>query len=380
MTLRVLHVLHGLDPKLGGPPVAVKNIVIAAARRDVEVELAACDVGGPHVDKAADDLASESATLRSFPITGSAEPLVRWGVSVPMISYLWRRIPSFDVVHVHGAWSMTTLVGALRARLAGVPTVLTPHEDLVEYDINVSRTRLRARQKRIIGAQLVRSVDAVAFSSEIEARDSPIVRGADSHVLPHPVVDERSERSAKPTSGERLRVGFLGRLHPKKNLPALLDAIARCADVELVVAGSGPEDVNYRERARSLGLDSRIEWLGFVTGDAKREFLDEIDVLAMPSLYECFGVSVAEAMEASVPVIVSDTVGVADIVGVSRAGIVTGHDAESLAAAIARLRDDPALLNRCRLAAARAARAEFSFGTFGTRIERIYAELATRKP
>jgi glycosyltransferase involved in cell wall biosynthesis len=377
--LRALHVLSGLDPKLGGPPVAVRNIVVAASRQGVDVELAACDVGGEHVGQMAAELRRESATLRPFPITGRSEPLVRWGVSGPMLAYLYRRIPSFDIVHIHGAWSLTSLAGGVRARIAGVPSVLTPHETLTDFDIDVSRSRMRTWQKRIIGGLLVRLIDVVVFSSEIERRDSPIARAAEARVLPHPMVDERSQRPPNAPSSDQLRVGFLGRLHSKKNLPALLEAVSRCPGVELAVAGSGPEEAAYRERARSLGLDSRVEWLGFLAGTAKRDFLHAIDVLAMPSLYECFGVSAVEAMQAGVPVIVSDTVGVAAAVSGYEAGIVAGRDTESLAAAITRLRDEPALRARCGCGASQAAREEFSFATFGRGIERIYSELAIRR-
>jgi glycosyltransferase involved in cell wall biosynthesis len=376
--LRALHVLSGLDPKLGGPPVAVRNIVVAASRQGVDVELAACDVGGEHVGQMAAELRRESATLRPFPITGRSEPLVRWGVSGPMLAYLYRRIPSFDIVHIHGAWSLTSLAGGVRARIAGVPSVLTPHETLTDFDIDGSRSRMRTWQKRIIGGLLVRLIDVVVFSSEIERRDSALARHADSRVLAHPVVDEWRHRPARRRSGDGLRVGFLGRLHPKKNLAALLDAVARCADVAIAVAGSGPEETAHRDRAGRLGLDARVEWLGFVARSKKREFLEMIDVLAMPSLYECFGMSAVEAMQAGVPVIVSDTVGVAAAVSAYGAGIVTGHDAGSLTAAITRLRDDVVLLERCRSGAARAACAEFSFDNFGEEIERIYEDLAHR--
>lgn len=354
-------------------------MVVAASRRGIEIELAACDVGGGHVRELATELEREGVALSPFSITGRAEALARWGVSAPMLGYLSRRVPSFDVVHIHGAWSLTSLAGAARARIARVPVVLTPHETLTNFDIDVSRSRLRTTQKRIIGTRLVGLVDVILFSSEIERRDSPIARGADSRVLAHPIVDEREQPSTSPRAGEELLVGFLGRLHPKKNLPALLDAVAQCADVGLAVAGSGPEEPRYREQARSLGLDSRVQWLGFVAGTRKREFLAGIDVLAMPSLYECFGISAVEAMEAGVPVIVADTVGVAEAVSDYDAGIVTAHDSGALAEAISRLRDDPALLSRCRAGAVRAARKRFSFESFGRLIEPIYSDLVNRR-
>jgi glycosyltransferase involved in cell wall biosynthesis len=376
-----LHVLNGLDPCLGGPPVAVRNIVVATSREGIEVELAACDGGGPHIDDLVADLGKESVTLRWFPITGGrADPLVRWGASALMLRYLWQRIPDFDVVHLHGAWSFPSLLGAARARVRALPIVLTPHETLTEFDIEHARSMWRTKQKRAVGSALVRLVDVILFSSDIEHRDSRIARSADCRVRAHPVVDERVPPGERGSSDDApLRVGFLGRLHPKKNLPALIDAVAQCAAVRLIVAGSGPDEAKCRAQANSLSLNSRVEWLGFVAGAGKNDFFGSIDLLAMPSLYECFGVSAAEAMAAGVPVLVSNTVGIAQVVVAHGAGVVTGNDSKSIAAAITRLQDDRTILGRCRRGAAQAAREQFSFADFGREIERIYRDLVTRR-
>jgi glycosyltransferase involved in cell wall biosynthesis len=228
----------------------------------------------------------------------------------------------------------------------------------------------------VLGALLLRWVDMVVFSSEIERRDSPIASAGAAAVLPHPVVDERSEPPPVPRPREGLSVGFLGRLHAKKNLPALLEAVAKCPGVELVVAGSGPEEHDHRQRAAALGLDSRLQWLGFVDAEGKRKFFERIDVLAMPSLYECFGISAVEAMQAARPVIVSDTVGIAPAVADHEAGVVTGRDPESIAAAIGRLRDSPELRERFSRGATQAAREEFSFASFGRAVAGLYSQVA----
>jgi glycosyltransferase involved in cell wall biosynthesis len=297
-----------------------------------------------------------------------------------MLRYLWQRIPDFDVVHLHGAWSFPSLLGAARARVRALPIVLTPHETLTEFDIEHARSMWRTKQKRAVGSALVRLVDVILFSSDIEHRDSRIARSADCRVRAHPVVDERVPPGERGSSDDApLRVGFLGRLHPKKNLPALLGAVAQCGAVRLIVAGSGPDEAACRTHANTLSLNSRVEWLGFVAGTAKNDFFGSIDLLAMPSLYECFGVSAAEAMAAGVPVLVSNTVGIADVVAAYGAGVVTGHDSKSIAAAITRFQDDRTILGRCRSGAPQAAREQFSFADFGREIERIYWDLVRQR-
>lgn len=378
MTMRVLHVLNGTDPRLGGPPIAVRNMVVAAARQGIEIELATCDPVDAGPELLADYRGATGVALSAFPISGRAEPLARWGVSLPLLVHLWRRIPEVHVVHVHGMWTVPSILAAARARYVGVSTVLTPHETLTDFDIDVSRSPRRTRQKRALGALVLRLVDEVIFSAEIERRDSPIAKRAKSHVISHPVVDETalgSPACAVSRDGVAV-VGFLGRLHPKKNLPLLLDALARCPGLELLIAGAGPHEAESRERAALLGIGGRVRWLGFIDAHAKPDFFSRVDVLAMPSQYECFGMSAVEAMAAGVPVVLSDTVGVAAATSAFGGGIVTGLEPGQIAQALGRLRDDPQLLRDCRRGALQAAREEFSFARFGARIESLYAALA----
>jgi glycosyltransferase involved in cell wall biosynthesis len=122
----------------------------------------------------------------------------------------------------------------------------------------------------------------------------------------------------------------------------------------------------------SRGVATRIRWLGFVEGAEKFQFLASIDVLAMPSAFECFGVAAVEALSAGVPVIVSSRVGVADVVVEYRCGRVVAAAAPEIARALGELMKDSSrrhqLSENARLAAAR----EFSIGTHGERIKAEY--------
>ena len=149
------------------------------------------------------------------------------------------------------------------------------------------------------------ALSGVIFSSSLERRDSRRRSSSDTIIL-HPVENLPAPTSIRPI-GKRL--GYLGRLHRKKNLEALLAGLAQVPGASLRVAGDG--DPNYeralRTRAQTLGVASRVVWLGFLADkDAIAAFFAEIDVLVMPSHYECFGMVAAESLAAGVPVVVSE--------------------------------------------------------------------------
>jgi glycosyltransferase involved in cell wall biosynthesis len=167
--------------------------------------------------------------------------------------------------------------------------------------------------------------------------------GARVHVIPLGVdLPSGSPRAVRPADGP-LRLLFLSRLHPKKGLPLLLGAVAELsrggANVELVVAGSGSEA--YRAELSALcdrlGISERVRFLGHVEGDSKTEALRAADVFVLPSYQENFGIAIAEAMAAGVPVIVSDRVALADEIRSSGAGMVVPCEASAIAGAISRL-------------------------------------------
>jgi glycosyltransferase involved in cell wall biosynthesis len=94
----------------------------------------------------------------------------------------------------------------------------------------------------------------------------------------------------------------------------------------------------------------------------------------MPSAYESFGIAAVEAMSAGVPLIVSPTVGVSDVVARHGAGVVSIPDRDLLAAAITRFAVDRPFLERAE-AGGHAAAAEFSFDLHGARLQCEYLRL-----
>ena len=125
------------------------------------------------------------------------------------------------------------------------------------------------------------------------------------------------------TSGE-LRIAFVGRLAPYKGLDLLLEALAPLADRawSLGVFGDGPAKAQLQEKARRLGLASRIRFRGLIASDAVVSALSAHDLCVVPSRYDGWGMATSEALQAGIPALVSDAAGSRDIIRVSGAGDV----------------------------------------------------------
>jgi glycosyltransferase involved in cell wall biosynthesis len=114
--------------------------------------------------------------------------------------------------------------------------------------------------------------------------------------------------------------------------------------------------------------------------DDRSAFFDGLDLLALVSEYECFGVAAAEAMAHGVPVLVSDRTGIAPLVTRYRCGFVVAPDVSSITEVLRTVRGDEQLLVRSGARGQDAVRDELSMDAYGARVRRCYEDLvATRR-
>jgi len=184
--------------------------------------------------------------------------------------------------------------------------------------------------------------------AEAAARYAPA--GKPVTVAPYGV-DLREFRPRPREERSEVAVGAVARLSKEKGLHYLLEAFAvvagRHPQARLVLAGEGPERQRLERLAARLGLGRRVRFLGEVPHEQVPEVLQQLDIFAMPSTYEGFGVAALEAEAMEVPVVASRIHGIPDVVLDGETGLlVPPRDRQALAAALDRLATDADLRHR----------------------------------
>lgn len=377
--VRVLSLFPSLDPAGGGIQSGGAHMVLASSRAGVEHVVSCSEqaVAQSRSQQLIGRLQQEGIDVVPFPaLDWPAELAKRWSISPAQVPWIWRQAAHFDLVHVHGVWNIGALAGLGACRGRSVPIVVTPHESLTATDIDSSRSRARRGQKLALKSLYLRWADLFIITSELETKQS-IPADAPHETIPYPLYDSRHETPLPGPRGttQELAVGYLGRIAPKKNIPVLIEALGRLPDhIRLLIAGDGPDEivVAARARAKELGLGDRVEWLGFVPPDARGDFLDRIDLLAMPSSFESFGMAAAEAMLAGVPLVVSERTGISEVLAHRGGGVVIKPEPDSLAAAVLELDRNRTRLTELGAEAQRAIQHELDYDRVGARLLEAY--------
>jgi glycosyltransferase involved in cell wall biosynthesis len=210
------------------------------------------------------------------------------------------------------------------------------------------------------------------LAAEVEA-----AAGQPAEILPNVVDTERFSINPFPASGFHL--GFLGALNsPVKGLDILLQALAQTpVPFFMHIGGRGPLLEQYEAQARALGVADRCRFYGFVPHAELPEFMAKLHCFVSSSRYETFGVVIAEAMAAGLPVIVTRSGGPEDYVTEENGILVPAEDAAALASAIAQMSVRYASYDRQGNAAK--IRQAFSRALIRERLNAIYARVASTR-
>lgn len=373
-SIRVLHLLRWLTATGGGIRTYLASVVQALAGSHVELAGGAVESGNPPKYIQALHSGSRSATALAN--------VCSFG--------LWARraIRDADVVHIHGVFGWTLILGAPFCILLRVPYVVCPHAELDPWYL-VGKRAKKILYLYLIALPLLRRSAAVVSTTEA---NTEILRNLDHTlkvftVLPGVFVPDRPsvhflDHSASDTE---LRIIYLGRMDPVKDVPTLIRAVSKlCGDgipATLDIVGWGIADcvAEVHRIVAELGLEAAVRFPGYLDGEEKLEIMRRAHVMAIPSHAENFSFATAEALAIGLPAVVTTGVALSRHIAQHDCGsVVPPGDVNALSAALA-VYANPEVRKQRALNAHQYAQSELSLAAMGRSLEKLYFE-ASGKP
>ncbi|MAB82955.1 MAG: hypothetical protein CMJ24_05910 [Phycisphaerae bacterium] len=307
-TLKIVHYVPTTRFSVGGTVRAAMDICSVLARRGHDVTWLTPD--------ATDVPDSWKAGEAGCPRLVELEPLRALGrLDGRSLELATPSIEQADVVHIHALWCLSNPQIATISRTTGTPWVLSIHGMLDDWSMAVRGLKKRIFLRTII-RKMVSGAASILATAEEERRQAAKWLPRDPDVIPlvmdmEPYAETPTADLARAEFGDSTDpvVLFLSRVHEKKSIETLIDAITimkeRGNRVRLLIAGTG--DKNYleamKERARDRNVSDQVEFLGMVVGDLKLSLFAMADLFALATQQENFGLVYPEAMLCGTPVI-----------------------------------------------------------------------------
>ena len=376
---RIIHVVNNLNPHFGGTTSTVINIINSINNNDFKIDIVTTlnDFDSECIDetkKIISNLSIANVNVISFNLFPMFRKVVeKYGISFQLMFWMVKSLKKYSLIHCHGVWSLPSLFAILYGKIKGIPVLVSPHETLTNFDIQTSANFITRFLKNALKKYIIQLTQLFIFSSYTELRNSSNIPLSKSNVIYHPI--KKNTTINKTFNKEKIVVGYLGRIHKKKNIDAIINCFIKLpSNYHLYIAGKG--DVLLTKSLLSIvkinNLTKRIFFIGWLTDDEKDNFFKKIDLLCMPSEYECFGNSAAEALSYGIPVVVSKNTGIAELVLKSKSGLVISPNEPQLYKSLIRFYSEENIYDSLAKNAKSKAMSHMSFIKFNKAINKIY--------
>ena len=335
--MRSLSILHWMDlwwREIGGPIRSITDLAEAMRRRGHRITIATADDRDIPSDWRAGD-GPTVARLRHGRIGG-----------LDLASRIRMRelVEAADVVHLNGVWELSTSTIARIARAAGKPYVISPRGVLDDWSMSQGSLKKRLYLS-IIGARMLRGATRLHCTAAGEAAQvARRVSGSRTCVIPNllrldSLLDLPRSESSEP------RILFLARVHPKKGLDRLLEAVATVEHDPkpiLEVAGQGDaKEMSKIERLiADLGLIERVRLHGHLDAAERLRLMSESWMMVLPTSQENFGNALFESLAAGLPLITSDDLDTSPELAESGGAMLVPRSPKAIAEAISAMLAD----------------------------------------
>lgn len=382
--MKILHIVPSYYPavRYGGPIISVHGLCRALAAAGNEIDVYTTNVDG---DRDSDvplfePVLLDGVNVHYFPSRYGR----RLFYSLPMAKRLQESIQDYDLVHLHSVFLWPTWVAARQAIKANIPYLVSPRGMLVKELISRKNYLLKILWIELIEKKTLARAAGIHVTSDVELKElqkfnfclQKIYTIANGIDLPQQWNKVDVSEDVCRAVERQPYILFFGRINWKKGLDRLVRALSGIPGVNLVIAGNDEE--GYLPKLQGIAADSgisdRIIFIPrFIAGADKEALYTSASVFVLPSYSENFGNTVFEAMIRSVPVVVTEEVGVGAIIKNHQAGMAVGAD--KLADAIIKVLQNKDETNKMANRGSALVRDRFNWEHIAGEMSRCYREI-----
>lgn len=335
--MRILHVIPAVAAQYGGPSAAIIGMCRALRAAAIDAVIATTDADGSGRLAVDTGVITTHHEVPTIFFRRQATESFKW--STALASWLTAHVSEFDLVHVHAVFSHSSLAAGRACRAAEVPYIVRPLGSLDPWSLDQ-----HPRRKQLLMAlgarQFLSGARRIHYTTEAERRlaEERLPWLPQGHVVSLGIDDEFFAGPEIPRRRGTPVLVAMCRLHPKKSLELLIEAFHQMRGFEsltswrLIIVGDGDPDYSrgLRQAASAGPAAARIEFKGWLSGEARREQLRDATLFALPSQQENFGIALVEALASGLPAIVTPAVNLADELVAADAGWVCDGNVASL--------------------------------------------------
>ncbi|HEY6913358.1 MAG TPA: glycosyltransferase, partial [Paludibacter sp.] len=290
-TLKIIHFITSID-KSGGGTTAFLQLISGELKKEVDLVIVTKET-------------TQSVELKDIKVRFLNLSISRLLVLEKEFLHLLKAEQP-DIVHINGIWEPQTWLFQKTAQQLGIKVIMSPHGMLEPYILN--RHPLKKQLAlALYQRKAVKSVDYLHATAQSELKQFRKL----GYLQPAEIIAngiELADIKSKTTWNEVRNILFLSRVHPKKGLEILIEAVARLENKQLLlitIAGEGEPD--YVESLKKLAVEQHVShlfnFIGPVYGCRKWDLYENSDLFVLPTYSENFGIVVAEALATGIPVI-----------------------------------------------------------------------------
>lgn len=335
--MRVLRVITTMDPQAGGVVEAVRQSILPMQKKNIYIDVLCLDARN----------SDWAGVVEGINIIAIGKSFSGYGVNFNYLTWLWKNAKKYDLVIIDGLWQFISVGGYILKSLKISYCVFT-HGMLDPYfNINKFKYLKKLPFWFCVERNILANANAVIFTCVEEkilaAQSFPAYRsipriatlGVEGCSTSSTVLKNSFFKDFPELRDKRFAL-FLSRIHPKKGIDLLIDALTRLQPIpdDFVIAIAGPDSVGLKaklvKQLNSLGLKDKVIWLGMLDGDVKWGAYHAAEVFVLPSHQENFGIVVAEALSTGTPTLITDKVNIWREVLEGSAGFVRKDDIDGV--------------------------------------------------